>query len=64
MKTRVRFGIRVRLPFGLFPNCAVFVLNLSASNLELLRGQVTGIQEVLTLAGYPTLAERLFVETA
>jgi hypothetical protein len=64
MKIRVRFGIRVRLPFGIFPNAAVFVLNLSAGNLELLRGQVTGIQEILHLAGYPQLAERIFVETA
>lgn len=63
MKQRIRFGFRVRLPFGIFPNAAVFVLNLTPASLTKLQEHVEQIQSLLILSGYPDIAARLFVET-
>ena len=62
MKQRFRFGVRVRLPFNIFPNAAIFVLNLNAAQSAALVATVRELQGVIELAGYPDIAARLFAE--
>jgi hypothetical protein len=63
MKKRVRFGIRLSLPFNLFPHAATFVAMLTEEQLANITAHVMGIRGILPRAGKPDLATRLFVET-
>jgi hypothetical protein len=43
---RVRIGVRVTLPFGLFKNAAIFVRHISAENAAKAQGAVFMLQEI------------------
>lgn len=43
---RVRIGVRVKLPFNLFPNAAIFVKKVSALDAEKAQGAVFMLQNI------------------
>lgn len=61
-KISMRVGIKVRLPFNLFPNAAIFVVNLSQSDVQKLMGAFTMIREVLSMGTYGNIADRFVCE--
>lgn len=62
MKKRVRLGVKVRLPFGLFPNAGIVVLLLSVTDAQRVERAVKNLGEVLHEVGYDSYAQRLVCE--
>jgi hypothetical protein len=56
---RVRFGFKVRLPFGIFPHAAIFVKQMNVTDAAKLEGGVTNLRMILQGIGMNDIAERL-----
>lgn len=64
MKDRIRIGLRIKLPFGLFPNAGVFVVYADFSKVQ---EKVNELKQVLYSTGNTAaeeFADRLFCEKA
>jgi hypothetical protein len=58
----VRFGLRLRFPFGLIPNAGVFVGLMSVDGYEKVKDAVDVLRAALVFAGRPDWAELLVFE--
>lgn len=64
MKKRVRIGVRVKLPFGIFPHAGIFVVHLQALDVDKIGAAFAIIKETLTSVGQTTLANRFVFEVS
>lgn len=59
---KIRFGIRVRLPFGLFPHAAIFRKTLPATQAKEIGAKITELKNLLTMFGQSSIAEQFVFE--
>lgn len=58
----VRFGLRLRLPLGLFPNAGLFVGQIRENSFDDVEESVDLLRAALVFAGRPEWAELLVFE--
>ena len=58
----VRFGLRLRFPFGLIPNAGVFVGRINEDSFEDIEDAVDILRAALVFAGRPDWADLLVFE--
>jgi hypothetical protein len=58
----VRFGLRLRFPFGLIPNAGVFVGRINEGAYEDIEDAVDVLRGALVFAGRPDWADLLVFE--
>lgn len=61
---RVRFGIRVQLPLGAFPNAGIVVRRMSEDQERQLSGAVVILRRALEIAGMADIAARIVYEVS
>lgn len=59
---KIRFGIRVRLPFGLFPHAAIFRKTMPASQAKEIGAKITELKNLLTLFSLGSIGEQFVFE--
>lgn len=63
-KIRVRFGLRIKLPFGVFPSAGVFVGYMAPDSFAKIKGIYVDLSAALTLAEKPEWASMLIFEAS
>lgn len=63
-KTRVRFGLDLRLPFGLFKNAGVFVIYVKTDDVQKFAEGIGMIRAVLLAAGAGDVANRIMFDVS
>lgn len=64
MRKRIRFGLNLSLPFGLFKNAGIFVIYVEEGNVAKFRDAVETIRGVLVISGRGEVASALVFEFA
>lgn len=59
---QVRFGFKVKLPFGLFPSAAIFVRRLSMLDVIKLEGRFEELKSTLIFVGLGDIANQIVFE--
>lgn len=64
MRKRIRFGLNLLLPFGLFKNAGIFVIYVEEGNVAKFRDAVETIRGVLVISGRGEVASVLVFQVA